>query len=74
MSKIYIVMGSYFTCGDVMGPDIVGVFSSHKKAVKCIVDDWKGQIILYDGNTDDYSYEDKYGDKHIRFIEEHEVK
>lgn len=74
MSKVYIVMDSWFTCGDVIGPAIVAVFSSREKAIKSINDDWKNYIVLYDGERDEYSYEDKYGDQHLRFIEEHEVK
>ena len=74
MSKVYIVMDSDFVCGEILGPDIVGVFDSRKKAIDFINDDWKDYIVLYRRNEDDYSYEDKYGCKHLRFIEEHEIK
>ena len=74
MSKVYIVMDSDFVRGEILGPDIVGVFDSRKKAIDFINDDCKDYIVLYRRNEDDYSYEDKYGRKHLRFIEEHEVR
>lgn len=74
MSKVYIVMDSDFVCGEILGPDIVGVFNSRKKAIDFINDDWKDYNVLYREKEDDYSYDDKYGCKHLRFIEEHEVK
>ena len=54
MSKVYIVMDSDFVCGEILGPDIVGVFDSRKKAIDFINDDWKDYIVLYRGNEDDY--------------------